>query len=592
MAEDINVLQERLNFSEEESRRVTSTNMKSITPKSYEAWAVGKIMSKERINRKAIYRVLKSLWFTKEEVNFVALDEGVIFVKFGAIEDRRRILNLSPWLFDQCLFALLPFVKGQDLIKYAFNITPFWTRIYNIPFEQMDRQVAVDVGEAIGEVLAIDWRDRDGGWIDYIRLRIKIDMLKPFRRMVHLVGSDGLLVIRLKNALEKKNIMKRATLASNMEVGSRFNYEEQPKWEETEEIKKNHNAEISNAVERNGDDNDLMRLKEKEKNLSWLEENLRTFFHLARRWLVPSPAKSNETSLLELLWTWESCDTTNPNVIFLCETKKQANNFSHIRSLCRMDGCLVVNSNGRSGGLAMIWKEGFDVAIQNYYSHYIDSLVRSVNHNTIRFIGFYGHAGPNLRFHSWHVLRRVERSVGEDWIVGGDFNAIANDAEKEGDHRKSKVSMKEFIDVLEKLSLVDVKTTKGWFTWVNNREGNNMLKERLDRFLISTSIVDKFPFIDSNMVRQSNSDHNAIVLDTLVRKPRDNFRDPRLLFKYDVRNGNNITTLEKLKKVGKELGQRQHRRYSKIKNQIRKLVTWIDNLIDSINSESNANMLK
>lgn len=98
------------------------------------------------------------------------------------------------------------------------------------------------MGEAIGEVLAIDWRDRDGGWTDYIRLRIKIDVFKPFRRVVHLVGSNGietictikyerlpffavsvgLLVIRLKNTLEKNNILKRATLASNMEVGSRF----------------------------------------------------------------------------------------------------------------------------------------------------------------------------------------------------------------------------------------------------------------------------------------------------------------------------------------------------------------------------------
>ncbi|MBA0653984.1 hypothetical protein Goklo_021073, partial [Gossypium klotzschianum] len=58
--------------------------------------AVGKIMLGERVNRNAMYRVLKLLWFTKEDVNFVELKEGVILVKFGAIEDRTRILNLSP----------------------------------------------------------------------------------------------------------------------------------------------------------------------------------------------------------------------------------------------------------------------------------------------------------------------------------------------------------------------------------------------------------------------------------------------------------------------------------------------------------------
>ncbi|MBA0601289.1 hypothetical protein Gorai_004470 [Gossypium raimondii] len=32
-------------------------------------------MSGEKVNREVMYRVLKYLWFTKEEVNFVALNE-------------------------------------------------------------------------------------------------------------------------------------------------------------------------------------------------------------------------------------------------------------------------------------------------------------------------------------------------------------------------------------------------------------------------------------------------------------------------------------------------------------------------------------
>ncbi|MBA0795931.1 hypothetical protein Gohar_006751 [Gossypium harknessii] len=82
---------------------------------------------------------------------------------------------MMPWLFDQCLFTMLPFVKGQELDEYVFNITPFWIRIYNIPLEQRDRQVAIDVGKAIEEVVAIDWRDRNGGWTDYISIRRKLE---------------------------------------------------------------------------------------------------------------------------------------------------------------------------------------------------------------------------------------------------------------------------------------------------------------------------------------------------------------------------------------------------------------------------------
>ncbi|MBA0653561.1 hypothetical protein Goklo_020722 [Gossypium klotzschianum] len=139
MAEDINELLERLNFSEEESKRVISMNRDEANTHGYEVWVVGKIMAKEKINREAMYRVLKLLWFIKEEVSFVNLNGGVILVKFDNIKDRTRILNLMPWLFDQCLFVMLPFIKGQELDAYEFNITPFWIRIYNIPLEHMDR---------------------------------------------------------------------------------------------------------------------------------------------------------------------------------------------------------------------------------------------------------------------------------------------------------------------------------------------------------------------------------------------------------------------------------------------------------------------
>ncbi|KAH1064278.1 hypothetical protein J1N35_029265 [Gossypium stocksii] len=119
----------------------------------FEARTVGKLITKEKFNREAMYRVLKSLWFTKEP----------------------------------SLLALVPFIKGQILGENNFNIIPFWIRVYNIPFEQMDRQVVVDTGNEVEEVMAIDWRDREGCWIGYLRSRIKIDVSKPLRRVVYLV---------------------------------------------------------------------------------------------------------------------------------------------------------------------------------------------------------------------------------------------------------------------------------------------------------------------------------------------------------------------------------------------------------------------
>ncbi|KAH1056917.1 hypothetical protein J1N35_034982 [Gossypium stocksii] len=167
MAKEINAMLERLKFSKEESIRVMSTNTENNF-QGFETWAIGKIIAEEKPNREAMYRVLRSLWFTKEAVHFVALNEEVTLVKFGCLEDRNKILNLMPWLFDNCLFTIMPFIKGKELDNYAFNFSPFWLRVFNILLEYIDRQTTLDIKNAIGELVAIDWKDRNGGWTTFL----------------------------------------------------------------------------------------------------------------------------------------------------------------------------------------------------------------------------------------------------------------------------------------------------------------------------------------------------------------------------------------------------------------------------------------
>ncbi|KAK5842751.1 hypothetical protein PVK06_005141 [Gossypium arboreum] len=97
---------------------MSTNSVKSVH--GFESWAMGKIMVTEHPNREAMYRVFRLLWYTKEEVDFIALKEGAIIVKFGCMEDRDHILNLMPWLFDKCLFSIVPFEKGKDIDSYEF----------------------------------------------------------------------------------------------------------------------------------------------------------------------------------------------------------------------------------------------------------------------------------------------------------------------------------------------------------------------------------------------------------------------------------------------------------------------------------------
>ncbi|XP_040932052.1 uncharacterized protein [Gossypium hirsutum] len=134
-----------------------------------------------------------------------------------------------------------------------------------------------------------------------------------------------------------------------------------------------------------------------------------------------------------------------------------------------------------------------------------------------------------------------------------------------------------------------------------------MIKERLDRFLILASDVESFPFTETKVIRQSNSDHNAIVLDTKGRKLREEQRDSRLMFRYDIcwakeleakniiKNAWKMDTediMDKLEKVGHDLGAWQFKRYKRMRRQIDALKSNINRLIDKPVEVYDGNKLK
>ncbi|KAB2021692.1 hypothetical protein ES319_D07G157900v1, partial [Gossypium barbadense] len=276
-----------------------------------------------------------------------------------------------------------------------------------------------------------------------------------------------------------------------------------------------------------------------------------------------------------------------PDIIFLCETKMNAIEFQKVQTRCRMQNGLVVNSDGRSGGLALMWKDELDVTIKSYSKHHIDSIVKLGCTKTIRVMGYYGHANPSERNSSWNMLRSVGAAVKEEWVVGAYMN--------------------DFRDIIDDLALVNIKPDPGWFTWVNNREWHRLIKERLDRFLKSVSMVEKFPFIASSVIRQSQSDHDAILFYLYGCKPKCYPRDNRIRFRYEdcwitekdikriinkewKQGGGNYEN--KLENVRVSLGNWQKQNYWRMKRDISRLEDNINKIIDSTSRDNSVKMMR
>jgi len=67
--------------------------------------------------------------------------------------------------------------------------------------------------------------------------------------------------------------------------------------------------------------------------------------------------------------------------------------------------------------------------------------------------------------------------------------------------------MELFNDMIESLRLVDIPTINGIFTWNNRRGGKNQIASRLDRFLVSETIMNRDVFIEAKIMPSLGSDH-------------------------------------------------------------------------------------
>jgi len=73
--------------------------------------------------------------------------------------------------------------------------------------------------------------------------------------------------------------------------------------------------------------------------------------------------------------------------------------------------------------------------------------------------------------------------------LAGDFNIITTLAEKNGGTRRVDRDVDEFLALIETMEMVDIRTSNGQFTWNNKRSNHYQVATRLDRFLVSESII-------------------------------------------------------------------------------------------------------
>ncbi|XP_030939895.1 uncharacterized protein LOC115964782 [Quercus lobata] len=179
----------------------------------------------------------------------------------------------------------------------------------------------------------------------------------------------------------------------------------------------------------------------------------------------------------------------NPSTVFLMETKVGVKRMVKVKERIGLPNGLIIPSEGRSGGMALLWVRDLDVEIRSFSRYHIDAIViNSKSGFKWRMTGFYGNPETSLRKESWSLLRQIR---GPD---------------------RAQQQMEGFREVIDTCGFQDMGFEGPEFTWCNQRLNKGRIQLRLDKVLASVEWAENYQNARVYHIVEPTSDHCAILL--------------------------------------------------------------------------------
>lgn len=128
------------------------------------------------------------------------------------------------------------------------------------------------------------------------------------------------------------------------------------------------------------------------------------------------------------------------------------------------------------------------------------------------------HADPifNKRVKLWDDLQCLGTNFNGPWLCVGDFNEVASLWEKQGGWGVNSNCMERFNNFVSDSGMMDLEFEGINYTWTNKIEGDESIRERIDKALANTDWRLKFPYAQVFHEPIFGSDHAPLVLNCCV----------------------------------------------------------------------------
>uniref|UniRef100_A0A803NUT8 Endonuclease/exonuclease/phosphatase domain-containing protein n=1 Tax=Cannabis sativa TaxID=3483 RepID=A0A803NUT8_CANSA len=185
-----------------------------------------------------------------------------------------------------------------------------------------------------------------------------------------------------------------------------------------------------------------------------------------------------------------------PNFVFLCETLSRKDVVEKLRLSLGFDGAFSADVQGRSGGVAMLWRYDEEFQLLGYGTNYIDVSIVSREIEKWRLTGLYGEPNRAFRKRTWDLIRGLKHTYDLPWCIVGDLNNVTSQQDKCGGNLYPNWLIDGFCGVLDECGLHDLDLSGYPYTWERGRSTDAWIEVVEDTWTqsVGSPIMEKIKY--------------------------------------------------------------------------------------------------
>jgi hypothetical protein len=141
-----------------------------------------KFITRRVVNVEAVARTFKPLWRADKGFSVKAMGDNTLLFNFNAESDLERVLANEPWTYDKYVILFKRVEEDAAVENIMFSSVPIWVQLHGLPIRCLSREVAMDMGSLIGQVIPYTSVEEERSGENKPRIKVRLDITQPLCR--------------------------------------------------------------------------------------------------------------------------------------------------------------------------------------------------------------------------------------------------------------------------------------------------------------------------------------------------------------------------------------------------------------------------